>query len=100
MSEKDAPPATAPSLIECPFCHAMTPPGAFCANCGRAIDSASLAKAEQAGIEPDAENAASDDAPAVDDAPPQADTAPLARRSGAPIQKASASTGPARPATE
>lgn len=99
MSEQKAPPAPAPSLIECPFCHAMTPPGAFCANCGRAIDSASLAAVEPPAEEPDVESDLPDVDPAVDDAP-QADTAPLARRSGDPIQKASTGDGPARPATE
>ena len=100
MSEQDAPPATAPSLIECPFCHAKTPPGAFCANCGRAIDSASLAASEPVEADPDVEPVAPDEPTAVEDAPPPADTAPLARRTGDPIQQASAGDGPARPATE
>ena len=41
MNKQEA--SSTPELVRCPFCNAMTPPGAFCANCGRAIGDVDLA---------------------------------------------------------
>ena len=52
MNKQEA--SSTPELVRCPFCNAMTPPGAFCANCGRAIGNDDLAASDLPNADDDA----------------------------------------------
>ena len=112
MNEQEA--TSTPELVRCPFCNAMTPPGAFCANCGRAIGNDDLAAStlsdtkddldgqpegragdESAEIEPTLvpeDRAEQKPYPPTVEAPPAA-SANLAKRSADPIEEAAPPSG-------